>query len=106
VALIFGAVLLIYIAAAFGINLNPAVGVDAWLISVILTKSCCVSRVRGVAASATDGPEGKLGGSREDSPPALQARQLLCIFCQPAQKNGDSANAFAPEAPSRVNSLR
>jgi hypothetical protein len=32
-----------------------------------------------------------LEGSREDSPPALQARQLLRIFCQPAQKNGDSA---------------
>jgi len=36
-----------------------------------------------------------LEGSREDSPPALQARQLLCIFCQPAQKMATARNAFA-----------
>src|SRR6266545_2735218 len=32
-----------------------------------------------------------LEGSREDRPPALQARQLLRIFYQLAQKHGDGA---------------
>ncbi|MGO9237423.1 MAG: hypothetical protein ACLP4V_26320, partial [Methylocella sp.] len=44
-----------------GLNLNPAVGVGrAADFCDFSTKSCCVSRVRGVAASATDGPKGKL----------------------------------------------
>ena len=44
------------------INLNPAVGVGrAADFCDFSTESCCVSRARGVAVSATDGPEGKLG---------------------------------------------
>jgi len=44
------------------INLNPPVGVGrAADFCDFSTESCCVSQARGVAVSATDGPEGKLG---------------------------------------------
>jgi len=43
-----------------------------------------------------------LEGSREDSPPALQARQLLRIFCEFSEKNGDSAKRLRGRNRSRV----
>jgi hypothetical protein len=35
-----------------------------------------------------------LEGSREISPPALQVRQLLRIFCELAQKNSDGTKSL------------
>ena len=89
-------------------NLNPAVGVGrAADFCDFSTKSCCVSRVRGVAASATDGPEGKLGRlSRGFAASVAGPSTALHFLPARAKKWRQRETPSRPEAPSHVNSLR
>ena len=90
------------------LNLNPAVGVGrAADFCDFSTKSCCVSRVRGVAASATDGPEGKLGRlSRGFAASVAGPSTALDFLPARAKKWRQRETPSRPEAPSHVNSLR
>ena len=87
---------------------NPAVGVGrAADFCDFSTKSCCVSRARGVAVSATDGPEGKLGRlSRGFAASVAGPSTALHFLPARAKKWRQRETPSRPEAPSHVNSLR
>jgi len=90
------------------IILNPAVGVGrAGDFCDFSTKSCCVSRARGVAASATDGPEGKLGRLSRGFAASVAGPSTAPHFLPArAKKWRQRETPSRPESPSRVNSLR
>src|SRR5271157_3634425 len=94
--------------AVSSINLNPAVGVGrAADFCDFSTKSCCVSRARGVAASATDGPEGKLGRLSRGFAASVAGPSTAPHFLPArAKKWRQRETPSRPESPLRVNSLR
>ncbi len=107
-AVLAGAETFVDIALFGQMNLNPAVGVGrAADFCDFSTKSCCVSRVRGVAASATDGPKGKLGRlSRGFAASVAGPSTALHFLPARAKKWRQRETPSRPEAPSHVNSLR
>src|SRR5271157_3014992 len=94
--------------AGVAIILNPAVGVGrAADFCDFSTKSCCVSRARGVAASATDGPEGKLGRLSRGFAASVAGPSTAPHFLPArAKKWRQRETPSRPESPLRVNSLR
>ena len=95
-------------ARVFCFTLNPAVGVGrAADFCDFSTKSCCVSQARGVAASATDGPEGKLGRLSRGFAASVAGSSTAPHFLPArAKKWRQRETPSRPESPSRVNSLR